>query len=320
MTKKRIFVTGRLMPTARDRLEQSYDVTIRNERKPPARDEIITAARRMDGILTHVNVAMGAGVINNLPDSLRIIACHAVGVDNVDLEAAKARGITVTNTPDVLCAATAEIAILLMLGAARRASEGERLIRTGGWKSWGVDFMVGTEITGQRLGIIGMGNIGQLVAKRARAFDMEIHYHNRRQLPLAKEAGAIFHDTVESLLEVSDVLSLNCPLTPDTRHLLNRDRIALLPRGAIVINTARGGVVQDTALIEALKSGHVAAAGLDVFDGEPILNPAYVGLENTFLLPHIGSATVRTRTAMGMRAIDNLDAFFNGSEPPDRVV
>lgn len=308
------------MPEVEKRLRAGYDVAFHGSDIPPSADELVRTAQGMDGLVVYPNAPMTADVIARLPDSVHIIACHAVGVDNVDLDAAQAKGITVTNTPEVLDAATAEIAILLMLGAARRASEGERLIRRGDWKSWRVDFMVGTEITGRRLGIIGMGNIGQLVARRARAFDMEVHYFNRRPLPADKAQDAIYHETLDSLLSVSDVLSLNCPLTAETRHLLNRDRIAKLPKGAIVVNTARGPVIDDGALIEALKSGHVAAAGLDVFEGEPKLNPAYLGLENTFLLPHIGSATVKTRTAMGLRVLENLDAFFAGQEPPHRVV
>lgn len=316
---KKLFVTGPMMPEVEARLRETYEVTFHRNGASPTAEEVLHGADGMDALMIYPSAPMDASVIARLPDSVRIIACHAVGHDNVDLDAARSRGIPVTNTPEVLDAATAEIAILLMLGAARRASEGDRLIRAGQWQSWRVDFMVGTEITGRRLGIIGMGNIGRLVARRARAFDMEVHYHNRRALPNGQSEGALFHDSVESLLEVSDVLSLNCPLTPETRHLMNRERVARLPRGAIVVNTARGPVVDDAALIEALKSGHVAAAGLDVFEGEPNLNPAYRELENTFLLPHIGSATVKTRTAMGMRAADNLDAFFRGEEPPHRV-
>jgi len=319
MTQK-LFVTGSVMPEVAKRLRAGYDVTFHGSDTPPSVDELVRAARGMDGLVVYPNAPMNAEVIARLPDSIRIIACHAVGVDNVDLDAARTKGITVTNTPEVLDAATAEIAILLMLGAARRASEGERLIRRGDWKSWRVDFMVGTEITGRRLGIIGMGNIGRLVARRARAFDMEIHYFNRRPLPADKAEGAVYHETLDTLLGQSEVLSLNCPLTAETRHLLNRNRIAQLPRGAIVVNTARGPVIDDDALIEALRSGHVAAAGLDVFEGEPNLNPAYLSLESTFLLPHIGSATVKTRTAMGLRVLENLDGFFAGQEPPHRVV
>jgi lactate dehydrogenase-like 2-hydroxyacid dehydrogenase len=250
---------------------------------------------------------------------VRIIANFSVGVDHVDLQAAAARGIVVTNTPDVLSDATAEIAVLLMLGAARRASEGEQLVRSRQWRDWSPAFMVGRQITGKRLGIIGMGRVGQVTARRARGFDMELHYHNRRRVEPAAESGARYHATLEALLPHCDLLSIHCPATPDTAGLLNAERIALLPDGAIVINTARGGVVDDEALIAALNSGKLWAAGLDVYNGEPDIDPRYRTLKNTFLLPHIGSATHETRDAMGFRALDNLDAFFAGREPRDRV-
>ena len=260
-----------------------------------------------------------AAVIDRLPATVKVIANFSVGVDHVDLVAAKARGIIVTNTPDVLSDATAEVAMLLILGAARRAGEGNRLVRTGAWRDWSPAFMVGTQVTGKRLGIIGMGRVGRVVARRARAFDMEIHYHNLRRLEPEAEAGARFHRTLEDLLPNCEFLSIHCPATPDTDGLLNAERIARLPQGAIVVNAARGSVVDDEALIAALKSGQLAAAGLDVYRGEPDIHPAYRELANTFLLPHIGSATRETRDAMGFRALDNLDAVFAGREPGDRV-
>jgi lactate dehydrogenase-like 2-hydroxyacid dehydrogenase len=260
-----------------------------------------------------------AELIAQLPQSVRAICNYSVGVDHVDLAAAKARGIIVTNTPDVLSDATAEIAILLMLGAARRASEGERLVRSATWKDWSPSFMVGRQVTGKRLGVVGMGRVGQVVARRARGFEMEIHYHNRRRLDAAAEAGAVYHESLDSLLGVSDVLSLNCPSTPESKGLMNAERIAKLPDGAIVINTARGALVNDEDLIAALASGKLAAAGLDVYNNEPDIHPGYRELENVFLLPHIGSATLETRDAMGFRALDNLDAIFAGREPGDRV-
>ena len=236
-----------------------------------------------------------------------------------DEQMAKARGLIVTNTPDVLSDATAEIAILLMLGAARRASEGERLVREATWKDWSPSFMVGRQVTGKRFAVVGMGRVGQVVARRARGFDMEIHYHNRSRLEPAAEAGAVYHETLETLLGVADVLSLNCPSTPETKGLLNAETIARLPAGAIVVNTARGALVDDEDLIAALASGEVAAAGLDVYNGEPEIHPGYRKLPNTFLLPHIGSATLETRDAMGFRALDNMDAIFAGSAAQDRV-
>jgi len=226
----------------------------------------------------------------------------------------------VTNTPDVLNDATVEIALLLLLGAARRAGEGEHLVRSREWRDWSPAFMVGTQVTGKRLGIVGMGRVGQMMARRAaRGLDMQVHYHNRRRLAPELERGALYHESLEEMLPQCDFLSLHCPATPQTRGLLNAQRIALLPRGAIVVNTARGAVVDDDALIEALRGGQLAAAGLDVYNGEPDIDERYRQLPNTFLLPHIGSATRETRIAMGMRAVDNLEAVLGGGEPRDRV-
>ncbi|MGD8351334.1 MAG: D-glycerate dehydrogenase, partial [Gammaproteobacteria bacterium] len=261
-----------------------------------------------------------ADTIARLPARVKAIANFSVGVDHVDLEAAKQKGVIVTNTPDVLSDATAEIAMLLMLGAARRASEGERLVRSQAWKDWSPAFMVGRQITGKRLGILGMGRVGQVVAARGRGFEMTIHYHNRKPLPAERAGDAEYHDSVEGLLAAVDVLSIHCPASAETRGLLNRERLALLHSDAILVNTSRGGVIDDDALIEALRTGGIAAAGLDVFNGEPDnIHPGYRELDNVFLLPHIGSATVETRQAMGERAIDNLRAIFSGREPGDRV-
>ena len=207
-----------------------------------------------------------------------------------------------------------------MLGAARRAHEGEQLIRTATWLEWSPTYRLGIQVTGKRLGIIGMGRVGQVLARRARGFDMEIHYYNRHRLSPELEAGARYHEDLDELLAVSQFLSIHCPATPDTHHLLNAERIARLPDGAVVVNTARGAVVDDDALIAALSSGKLFAAGLDVYNGEPNIDPRYRELENTFLLPHIGSATRETRDAMGFRALDNLDAIMAGREPADRLV
>ena len=314
-----VLVTRKLPQTVEDRLRRDYDPRLNADDRLYSSDELIEGARDADAILPCHTEHLSAEVIARLPDGVRVIANFSVGVDHVDLTAAKARGIIVTNTPDVLSDATAEIALLLMLGAARRGSEGERLVRANQWRDWSPAFMVGTQVTGKRLGILGMGRVGQVVARRARGFDMEIHYQNRNRLPAGPETGAVFHKTVEDLLPVSQVLSINCPATPETRGLLNAERIALLPDGAIVVNTARGAIIDDEALIAALASGKLAAAGLDVFNGEPAIHPGYREIENAFLLPHIGSATRETRDAMGFRALDNLDAVFAGREPGDRV-
>jgi len=250
---------------------------------------------------------------------VRAIATFSVGYDHIDVEAAKARGIIVTNTPDVLTNATADVALLCLLGAARRQCESTAVLRGKRWGRWDATSLLGVHMTGKRLGILGMGRIGRAVAKRARAFDMEIHYSNRSQLAPELEEGAIFHHNPEDMLPLSQFLSINCPSTLETRHYLNAARIALLPNGAVVVNTARGDIVDDDALIEAAKSGKVSGVGLDVYEGEPTFNQGYLDLPNAFLLPHIGSATVDTRDAMGFRALDNLDAVFAGGEPKDKL-
>ena len=320
MSEKPVVLVGRKLPGAVEaRLSRDYQPRLNPDDRLYTSDELIALAEGAAAILPCHTEHMTAEVIAQLPQSVRAICNYSVGVDHVDLAAAKARGITVTNTPDVLSDATAEIAILLMLGAARRAGEGEGLVRGATWKDWSPSFMVGRQVTGKRLGVVGMGRVGQVVARRARGFDMEIHYHNRRRLDAAAEAGAIFHESLDSLLGVSDVLSLNCPSTPESKGLLNSQRIAKLPDGAIVINTARGALVDDENLIAALATGKLAAAGLDVYNNEPDIHPGYRELTNVFLLPHIGSATLETRDAMGFRALDNLDSIFAGREPGDRV-
>ncbi|SMH58777.1 2-hydroxyacid dehydrogenase [Azospirillum agricola] len=273
-----------------------------------------------DAVLCCAGDRLDAAAIAALPAGVKVLATFSVGTDHIDLEAARARGLTVTNTPDVLTDATADIALLLILGAARRASEGERMIRADAWTGWTPTQLMGTHLGGKRLGIIGMGRIGQAVAQRARAFGMTIHYSNRKRLPADLEQGAAYHADPEAMLAVCDVLSLHFPATAETRHWLNAERIARLPRGAILVNTARGSVVEDEAVIAALRSGQLAAAGLDVFENEPKLHPGYRDLPNSFLLPHLGSATVETRCAMGFRALDNIDAVLAGREAPDRVM
>ena len=314
-----VLVTRKLPDAVEERLRRDYQPRLNPTDRLYSSDELIRGAVGADAILPCHTERLSAEVIARLPDSIRIIANFSVGFDHVDLAAAKARGIVVTNTPEVLSDATAELTILLMLGAARRASEGERLVRTRQWRDWSPSFMVGTQVTGKRLGIVGLGRVGRVTARRARGFDMEIHYHDLQRLPPEQEAGAIFHPTPEDLLPHCDFLAFHCVATPQTRKMLNAERIALLPDGAIVVNASRGTVIDDEALIAALRSSKVAAAGLDVYNNEPDIHPGYRELPNTFLMPHIGSATKETRDAMGFRALDNLDAFFAGREPRDRV-
>lgn len=317
--KPKVVVTRKLPEAVEARLRRDYDPLFNPDDHVLSTDELVAWAEGAHALLPCHSEHLSAAAIARLPDSVKAIANFSVGVDHVDLEAAKARGIVVTNTPDVLSDATAEIALLLMLGAARRAAEGDHMIRAGEWWEWSPAFMVGTQITGKALGIVGMGRVGQVTARRARGFDMNIHYHNRRRVPAETEQGAVYHEELETLLRDCDVISLHCPATPETRNLIDAERIALMRPGVILVNTARGALIDDEALQEALISGRVAAAGLDVFNDEPGGHPGYRDLDNTFLLPHVGSATRETRDAMGFRALDNLDAIVAGREPRDRV-
>ena len=314
-----LWISRKLSDATLARAAGDYDTIVNYQDGLHGADEIVAMSARVDAILPCHSESFNADVAARLDPRLKIIANHSVGVDHCDLAALRARGIVVTNTPDVLSDATAEIAMLLLLGAARRAVEGDRIVRSGAWDFWSPAFMVGKQVSGRRLGIIGMGRVGKVMARRARGFDMEVHYFNRARLPGETAQGAIYHQTVESLLGVADFLSLHCPATPETTGLMNAERFALLPDGAVVVNTARGALIDEDALLAALDSGKVAAAGLDCFVTEPGGNPAFSEYENVFMLPHIGSATGQTRDAMGFRALDNLDAFFAGDTPRDSL-
>ena len=319
MQKPKLLIARKLRDGVEARAARDYEVMLNADDRVFGRDELIAACRKVDAVLPCHSEIFSADVIAAIGPGLKIIANHSVGTDHVDLAAARDAGIVVTNTPDVLSEATAEIAMLCMLGAARRGAEGDAMVRAGAWNFWSPAFMVGRQVTGRRFGVLGMGRVGQVTAERARGFGMEVHYHNRKRLPDHLEKGAIFHDTLESLLSVSDVLSMHCPATPENAGIINAKALSMLPDRAILVNTARGALVDEAALVAALKSGKLFAAGLDVFRTEPGGNPALSALPNVFLLPHIGSATEETRDAMGHRALDNLDAFFAGREPGDRV-
>ena len=317
MTRPTVWIPRRLSDATLDRAQRDYDCIINWEDGLSTADDIVAMSAQVDAIIPCHSEHFPADVASRLDPRLKIIANHSVGVDHCDLPTLKARGIAVTNTPDVLSDATAEIAMLLMLGAARRAVEGDRLVRSGNWDVWSPSFMVGKQVTGARLGIIGMGRVGRAFATKAHGFGMEIHYFNRTRLTPELEQGATYHATVESLIEVADFLSLHCPVTAETKGLMNADRFAMLPDGAVMVNTARGALVDEAALVGALDSGKLSGAGLDCFVTEPGGNPAFAKFDNVFMLPHIGSATVATRDAMGFRALDNLDAFFRNETPND---
>jgi lactate dehydrogenase-like 2-hydroxyacid dehydrogenase len=318
--RPRVLATRHFPPDVEARLAANFDAVLNLEDRLYDGPALIKATNGCDGIMCAAGDPMNAETIGGLPASVRIIATFSVGYEHVDVAAAAKRGILVSNTPDVLTDATADITLLCLLGAARRAHEGASMLRTHNWVGWTPTQLMGVHVTGKRLGILGMGRIGQAVAERARAFRMQIHYSNRSRLPADLEKGAVFHADANDMLPYCDFLSINAPMTAATRKWVNAERIARLPKGAIVVNTARGGVVDDEALIAALKSGYLAAAGIDVFDGEPRIHQGYYGLANTFLLPHMGSATVETRNAMGFRALDNLEAFLLRKQaPPDSV-
>jgi lactate dehydrogenase-like 2-hydroxyacid dehydrogenase len=319
MAKPIVLVTRRLPPKVEARADRDYDARLNPEDVPRSGADIVRLAEGAAAIVCCPAERLDAATIMALPGTVRVIATFSVGYDHIAIETAAARGIVVCNTPGVLSVATAEIAVLLILAAARRAGEGERLVRSGQWQGWAPTQLIGTEVSGKRLGIFGMGRIGREVARMARAFDMEVHYRDRARLPIELEQGAIFHDSDESFLAQCDVLSLNAPGGEATRHWLNAERIALLPRGAVVVNAARGTLVDDRALIAALQSGQVGFAGLDVYDGEPKVHPGYLGLQNVVLLPHLGSATAETRDAMGFLALDGIDAVLAGRTPPNAI-
>lgn len=319
-TKPRLWLTRKLSANTEERARRDYDVVLNPQDTLSNADDIIRMSAEVDAIIPCHSEIFDADTVSQLDGRLKIVANHSVGVDHCDLDALQKKGICVTNTPDVLSDATAEIAMLLLLGAARRAAEGDAMVRGGDWDSWSPSFMVGTQMTGKRLGILGMGRVGQVLARRARGFDMDVHYFNRTRLEPALEDGAQFHDSLDSLLAVSDFLSLHCPATDKTKGIIDSKAIDKLPQGAIIVNTARGALVDEAALIAAIRAGKLAAAGLDCFAHEPGGNPAFAEFSNIMMLPHIGSATSETRDAMGFRALDNLDAFFANKQPVDRLV
>ena len=306
---KKILITRRLLRSCEDKAKELFDANFNLNDELYSQKKLIEMSAGCDGILSALTDKLDAETINQLPESVKIISNFAVGFGNIDLEAAKKRGIAVTNTPDVLTDATAEIGVLLILGACRRASEGIEKAREGGWV-WSADMLIGKQLTGTRLGILGMGRIGQKIAKIAKSLGMIIHYHNRSKLSEEKEQGATYHNNLNDLMKVSDVLSVCCPASKETINLINKDTLELLPKGAVVTNVARGDIIEDEALIDALERRKVYAVGLDVYKNEPNLNPGYLKHKSAFILPHLGSATKETRTAMANLAIDNIDEFF----------
>ena len=316
--KKKILITRKLLKENENKLKEIFDAKLNNQDEMYSANKIIELSKDCEGILCAVTDQFNKELINRLSPSIKIIANFAVGYGNIDLEAARQKNIVVTNTPEVLDDSTADISILLLLGASRKVLEARRAAELQNWK-WSADFMLGKQMSNKRLGILGMGRIGRAVAKRARGFNMEIHYHNRNQLSKDLEEGAIYHKTIKDLFGCSDFLSINCPATKETNKIINKETLAFLPDNVVIGNAARGDVVDDEAMIAALKTKKVFAFGLDVYNGEPKIHPEYLKLNNIFLLPHLGSATKRTRWDMAYRATQNLEDFFNKGKAADKV-
>lgn len=322
MAKPRIVVTRRLPPPTEAELARRFDALLNADDRVLTAAEIVALAHdhRADGLLVGLTDVLDAAAMAALPASVRVIATYSVGFNHLDVEAARQRGIVIANTPDSLTDATADTALLLLLAAMRRAHAFQLELREGRWQRWQAWGQLGRDPGGKTLGIVGMGRIGRAVAKRARAFGMAIAYHSRNRLPPALEDGATYHATLEGLFRASQVVSLHTPTTPETKGFINRQSLAWLPPGAVLVNTARGDQVVDDDLIEALASGRLAAAGLDVFAGEPNYDKRYLDLPNAYLLPHIGTSTEETRIRMGEDSIANLTAVFDGNPVPWRVV
>jgi len=315
---KKILITRKLIESSEQYAQKIFDIKLNKEDKLLTRDELISKSNDCDGILSSITDKLDADIISKLSHNIKIISNFAVGYGNIDINAAKKKNIIVTNTPNVLTDATAEIAILVLLGATRRAKEGMEWVKKKNWL-WSADFLMGKQLTGERLGILGMGRIGRAVADRARAFGMKIHYYNRSRLDKNLEKDAIYHKSLESLLSVSNFFSINCPATKETKHIINKETIKHFPDGAVVSNSARGDMIDDDAMVEALKNGKIFSLGLDVYNGEPNIHPEYLTLPNVFVLPHLGSSTVKTRIAMGNLAISNIEEFFKTGKCSNKV-
>ena len=315
---KKILVTRRLLKSNEERISKLWNAKLNSNDKIYSKSELVKLSQDCDGILTSILDTIDEKIIIQFSDKTKIISNFAVGFGNIDIEAARKRNIIVTNTPDVLTDATAEIAMLLILGASRRANEGIKWAKSQKWK-WSSDFLLGKQLTGSKLGILGMGRIGRAVAKRAKAFGMKIHYHNRKRLNSELENGATYHKSIQSLFSVSEVLSINCPATKETQKIINRKTLKFFPKESVIVNSARGDMVDDDAMVEALKNKSIFALGLDVYNGEPKIHSGYLNHPNVFILPHLGSSTIKTRTDMADLAINNIEEFFKKGDCINRV-
>jgi glyoxylate reductase len=322
MAKPNVVVTRRLPEPVETRMMELFDARLNLDDQPMSKAELQAAFASADAVVPTVSDVIDAEVIGAAGPQLKILANFGVGVNHIDLAAASAKNLVVTNTPDVLTEDTADLAMALILMTPRRLSEGERMVRRGEWTGWTPTQHLGARINGKRLGIIGMGRIGTALARRARGFGLAVHYHNRHPVPAALEAEleATYWKSLDQMLAHMDIISINSPLTAETRHLLDETRLKRLPKHCFVINTSRGPIIDEAALARALKAGDIAGAGLDVYEAEPKIHAELMKLENVVLLPHLGSATLEGRVAMGEKVIVNLKAFLDGHKPPDRVL
>jgi glyoxylate reductase len=320
--KPLVIVTRKLPEAIETRMMELFDTRLNDNDAAPSKAQLIDAVKTAEVLVPTVTDRIDSSVLAHANSKLRLIANYGTGVDHIDIEAAYARGITVTNTPGVLTEDTADMTMALILAVARRLVEGERIARSGEWQGWSPTWMLGHRITGKRLGILGMGRIGSAVARRARGFGLAIHYHNRRRAPdaLESELEATYWESLDQMLARMDIISVNCPHTPATFHLLSARRLKLLRPQAIVVNTSRGEVIDEAALTRMLQSREIAGAGLDVFEHEPAINPKLRQLDNVVLLPHMSSATIEGRLDMGEKVLINIKTFVDGHRPPDRVL
>ena len=320
--KRNIILTRQLPDSVETRMRELFNATLNQTDQPFTQEQLIQAVKTADVLVPTVTDSLSASVIEQAGPQLRLIASFGTGVDHIDVKAAREKGITVTNTPGVLSEDTADVAMSLILAVPRRIVQGDIKVRSGQWDGWSPTGMLGHRINGKRLGIIGMGSIGQAIARRAKAFGMSIHYHNRKAVhpSIEAELESTYWETIEQMLPRVDIISINCPSTPATHHLLNKERLSLLSPHSYLVNTGRGDVIDEMALIELLKENKIAGAGLDVYEHEPVVSSALIDLPNVVLLPHIGSATIEGRHAMGDKVIINIQTFLDGHTPPDRVV
>ena len=320
--RPKVVVTRKLPAPIETRMAELFDVTLNVDDQPMSQQDLAAAVRTADVLVPTVTDRIDLGVLSQAGENLKLIANFGNGVDHIDLASARQRGIVVTNTPGVLTGDTADMTLALILAVPRRLTEGERMLRANEWTGWSPTGMLGSRIWGKRLGIIGMGRIGQAVARRAAAFGLSIHYHNRKRLPteLEDDLEATYWESLDQMLARMDIVSVNCPHTPATFHLLSARRLKLLPAHAYVINTSRGEVIDENAMTRMLEAGEIAGAGLDVYEHEPAVNPKLMGMDNVVLLPHMGSATLEGRIDMGEKVLINIKTFADGHTPPDRVL